>query len=241
MITGRQYLRAHQGDHSLILLSPAEFAALLSTGKIALPARHAEHFARVLRRAGSWAAIVGNGLNRLCEADIVQGEIRLKPEGDRSATEFSGSHQVVIAQAWIKPKALSLVLQKCAELGAAEILLFDCEYSAPHSEKPQRIDAILENACMQAYNPVKPVVRFVESIAALKNAQMPAFFGDPTSSLWLTPARGSSMFICGPEGGFSLAEVQTLRGFASGVLISENVLRAETAAIIAAGILCLGK
>ncbi len=244
MTTGRQYLRAHQRDHSLVLLAAAEFAALIGNGNTDLPARHAEHFSRVLRRTPGWNAIVGNGVDRICAAVIEAGKIRLKPETDGRALEFEAqAHRVSIAQAWIKPKALSLVLQKCAELGVAEILLFDSAYSAPRSEKPYRIDAILENACMQAYNPVKPAVRFVDNVAALQNARQPALFGDPTANVWLNPAGAAkdSIFICGPEGGFSATEMQALRTFASGVLISENVLRAETAAIIAAGILCLGK
>lgn len=243
MITGRQYLRAHQGDHSLILLNSSEFAALNTTGSAPLPARHNEHFSRVLRRAASWNAIVGDGKGHLSEAVVERGEIRLKHDGKN----FDGGapqRRVGIAQAWIKPKALALVLQKSAELGVDDIVLFDSEYSAPHGEKPQRIDAILENACMQAYNPVKPSMRFAGSVQELRNAQIRAFFGNPNATDWLSPVSAGGqdcLFVCGPEGGFSDAEAAYLADFADGVLISENVLRAETAAIIAAGILCLGK
>ena len=245
MITGRQYLRARQGEHSLVLLSPVEFDALLGKGDMPLPVRHAEHFARVLRRSEGWNAMIGNGQDRLCEAVIEQGKIRLMPESADSVVTFSRRKgTVTIAQAWIKPKALALVLMKCAELGVDEIVLFDCDHSAPHSEKPQRIDAILENACMQAYNPVKPAVRFADYVPKPETPEIHAFFGDPAATVWLEAgiaASTRSMFICGPEGGFSPAEAAALEGFATGVLISENVLRAETAAIIAAGILCLGK
>lgn len=245
MITGRQYLRARQGEHSLVLLNTTEFETLLGNGRLPLPARHAEHFARVLRRSESWNAIIGNGQDHLCEAVMDRGEIRLLPENAGDVVSFTRrTGTVTIAQAWIKPKALALVLMKCAEIGVDEIVLFDSEHSAPHSEKPQRIDAILENACMQAYNPVKPVVRFAGSVQELRNAQIRTFFGDPNATLWLGPLSGGDtgcMFICGPEGGFSATEATSLAGFATGLLISENVLRAETAAIIAAGILCLGK
>ncbi len=245
MITGRQYLRAQQGDHSLILLTQGEFSAFLQKGALPLPPRHYEHFARVLRRPGSWKAIIGDGQGKLVEGEISKGEMRLG-DNQGSATYVCERHEspVSIAQAWIKPKGLALVLQKCAELGVDEIVLFDSEYSAPHAEKPQRIEAILENACMQAYNPVKPAVRLAAGIHEVVQANIRAYFGDPLATGWLEPGTGiaaGSLFICGPEGGFSAPETISLRAIATGVLISENVLRAETAAIIAAGILCLRK
>lgn len=245
MAFAREHLRARQGEHALILLNGPEFYEFREKKSLPLPARHAEHFGRVLRRAQSWPAFVGDGINCIYEAIVDSTNIRLTPEKPDAPIllppRVAVSH---IAQAWIKPKALSFLLQKCAELGVDEITLFDSDNSAPHSEKPQRIDAILENACMQAYNPTKPRLSYAGSVAEL--AEMPGmrYFGSLGSVVWFSPnaaRQQNCTFICGPEGGFSAPELERLSGFATGVLISENVLRAETAAIIAAGIMGLRK
>ena len=238
----REFLRARQGDHALLLLTAEEYSALNKTSELPLPGRHHEHFSRVLRRSASWPALVGDGTGQLSEAVIEHGKIRL-PQPAQNLAIAPRPDSVTIAQAWVKPKALSLILQKCAELGVDEIVLFGCERSREHTEKPQRIDAIIENACMQAYNPVKPRVRIETGMDAIAGLAQKRFFGDPESSVWLTPAlrRLPTAFVCGPEGGFSPREAEFLRECGQGVLISENVLRAETAAIIAAGILCLNR
>jgi 16S rRNA (uracil1498-N3)-methyltransferase len=116
----------------------------------------------------------------------------------------------------------------------------ETEYAQPHSEKPQRIQAILENACMQAYNPVKPRIRIAASLEAAGFSGQ-AFFGDLTATTPLTALEPGwpRTFINGPEGGFSATEAEILRARATGVLLSENVLRSDSAAIIALGFLKL--
>lgn len=236
----REYLRARQGEHSLILLSAGEFAELTARRSLTLPGRHHEHFARSLRRGNDWQAIVGDGQGLITEALVSKGEIRLR-ENAEPLHLLSVHHNVTLAQAWVKPKALSLILTKCAEIGVTEIILFDSEHSAPHGDSMRRMAAIIENACMQAYNPVCPQIVIAAAIADLRRETTNILFGDIEAEKDLTqPTAGQSvMFINGPEGGFSTREITALRAFATGVLISENVLRAETAAIIAAGILCL--
>ncbi|MBN8222303.1 MAG: RsmE family RNA methyltransferase [Spirochaetes bacterium] len=233
-------LREAQRDHSLILLNPGEFAALGEQGTLPLPLRHREHFGRVLRRNAAWQSLVSDGSGALAEATVAGETVELRsalPPLLQSAT------RVGLIQAWVKQKSLALILQKAAEIGVAEIRLVDSEYSQPHSEKAARIDAILENACMQAYNPFKPKVVQAQSLREMALSPETAFFGDLESGISLAsvrrPSDTSAWFINGPEGGFSPAETAFLRGCATGVLLSENVLRSESAAIIALGFLRL--
>ena len=104
-------LRRLQKDHALILLNVEEFLSLQSQGFLAMPERHREHFVKVMRRAGSWQAFVGDGSGRLLAATAGKDTLHL----DEPPSEISVNarkHKLTLVQAWIKPKALSLVLQK---------------------------------------------------------------------------------------------------------------------------------
>jgi 16S rRNA (uracil1498-N3)-methyltransferase len=234
-------LRSLQRDHNLILLTSEEYAALSRDAELPLPLRHSDHFSRVLRR-GDWSALVGDGHGNLVMARVNGGLIY--PIGDSIQPESaSQARRVILVQAWVKQKALALILQKAAEIGVAEIQLVDTEFSQPHSEKAARMAAILENACMQAFNPLKPKVVFAGQLSALSFPKETAFFGDLGAPLPLSAINlrhgASALFINGPEGGFSAAETALLAERATGVLLSENVLRSDSAAIIALGYLRL--
>ena len=241
MSAGNVYLRSLQRNHNLILLGADEFAALEKQAEFALPLRHRDHFGKVMRRSAEWPALVGDGSGRLLEARVGGGLISLAKSA--AAIVYTPPvFQASLVQAWVKPKALAVILQKAAEIGAAEISLIDTAFSQAHSEKPQRLDAILENACMQAYNPVKPKLTLGKDLAESLSAKESTFFGDLEANLSLgsiTSRSGKSAFINGPEGGFSPEETALLRERATGVLLSENVLRSESAAIIALGFLRL--
>lgn len=234
------HLRTLQREHGLILLHPQEFAVFSAKGQFLLPQRHADHFARVLRRERTWNALVGDGNGRLIHAKVDNGTLHVS-EGAYAISRNTG--RVKLIQAWVKQKALAVILQKCAELGVEEIVLVDTQNSAPHSEKLTRMETILENSCMQAYNPIKPLISLSTSLSSINLAKDAAFFGDIESSLQFDKvalqAGTSTCFINGPEGGWNNNERQILIVQATGVLLSENVLRAETAAIIAMGLLKL--
>lgn len=233
-------LRSLQREHALLLLAADEFASLLGRGRIKLPARHFDHFSKVMRRHGTWRAFACDGNGTLAVCEVQRETIVLSPEPVQVLQRKAPG--VMLVQAWTKPKALSLILQKAAELGAAEIILVVSDYAARGTEKAERMDAILENACMQAYNPFKPVLSQQALMDASVYAGSLTLFGDLGAANRLRtldlPAGQKIAFINGPEGGFSPREIAWLRAHATGVLLSENVLRSETAAIIALGCLC---
>lgn len=235
-------LRRLQKDHALILLTAHEYLALQERGSLAMPDRHREHFVKVMRRANTWQAIVGDGSGKISPA-MVEKSTLLLTDRQREITLQRKARAVTLVQAWIKPKPLSLVLQKAAELGASHIHLIDCDRSQAMHEKTARIEAVVENACMQAYNPVRPHVTTGNLAAWLTAPQSEMLYGDLEAEARITDfsaSAGSSLcFINGPEGGFSDAEIARLRQVARPVLLSENVLRSETAAIFALGYLCL--
>lgn len=229
----RAALRLNQSEHRMVLVKPAEFEMLLA-GTLSLPQRHRDHFEKVLRRSQVWQAIVGDGQGRVVTAEISEAQMTVS-----SALQTIPSQETVaLVQAWIKPKALALILQKCAELGVSSITLVDSDRAQPHGEKSERLETALESACMQAHNPFVPRLHIQANLTAQQLPDRGVFFGDPMSDERL-PRAQTAFFINGPEGGFSPAERDWLAARAVGVKLSENVLRAETAAIIAVGILRL--
>lgn len=226
-------LRAEQKRHNLILLDAIEFNELVTAGRLALPPRHYEHFARVLRRH-SWTALVSDGGGHLVAADV--NEKILRCSGESYVHAQKDIPAACLVQSWVKPKALSVILQKCAELGVREITLVATRFAAPHAEKLPRLDAILENACMQAFNPRKPHLRIKGALAECDLGQHACYFGDMAATAQLStlaPTAPNRTFVNGPEGGFSDDEILYLRSVATGVLLSENVLRSDTSVIFA--------
>lgn len=233
-------LRSLQREHALLMLTPGEFTDLLGKGKLPLPTRHHEHFARVLRRHDSWRALAADGMGQIATCAVQKDTVVLAAEEIQVVERHSACVRLV--QAWPKPKALSLILQKAAELGAAEIVLVSSERAAHMKENAERMDAILENACMQAYNVYKPLLKIAALSDEFLYAGRQTFFGDIAGTQKLRnmqlPAADEVTFVNGPEGGFSAREAAFLRQRATGILLSENVLRSETAAIIALGHFC---
>jgi 16S rRNA (uracil1498-N3)-methyltransferase len=193
-----------------------------------------------MRRRSPWRALIGDGRGAITICKVEDRTIVVETENVSSAERTRAP--VILIQAFPKPKALSLILQKSAELGASEIVLVTTERAARAAENSERMDAILENACMQAYNPFKPVLTLRQFFDESLYQNTRAFFGDLYASEKLCnlkiPAKEKVVFINGPEGGFSPREIAYLRARATGVLLSENVLRSETAAIIALGHFC---
>jgi 16S rRNA (uracil1498-N3)-methyltransferase len=233
-------LREVQGNHSLILLQTAEYAALRTHSRLTMPHRHSEHFGKVMRRQPRWGALVSNGKGAVVQAEVDSNLIHITSE-ERQLTR--DAQAITLIQAWTKQKALSFILQKSAEIGVDTLVLVNTQYSAEHSDKLERMQTILETACMQAHNVFKPEIRIAGRLLEHDFAISGHCFGDISKgqpiAKFLANNPKPAAFVNGPEGGFTAAESEWLRARASGILISENVLRAETAAIIVMGLLKL--
>ncbi len=240
MVSLSATLRTRQKEHAFVLLTPSEFDDLSKKRSSPLPQRHEAHFTKVLKRTHEWQAIVGDGLGRLKSVRIKEKTLEWLSEGVDEI--LKPRRQVTLLQAWLRNKALALLLQKTAELGVTDIILTPSDYSTSERDNLERLHTILENACMQAYNPFTPRLHAVNAFLEAPPKEKNLFFGDLEASQKLSDIRElrekSACFVNGPEGGFSPRELDTLRSAGQGLLLSENVLRSETAAIIAVGHLC---
>jgi 16S rRNA (uracil1498-N3)-methyltransferase len=139
-------------------------------------------------------------------------------------------------------KNLELVIEKGAELGIDKFYIFPAVKSKLRSLSPnkkERIEKILISSIKQSKRLFLPEVIYLnkkEQLPVGENYLLADFNGEVFSKI-----EGSSNFIIGPESGFTKEEISFFKEKlkAKGVLLSKNVLRAETAAICAATFLSL--
>ena len=160
--------------------------------------------------------------------------------------------RLIVAAGVIKPPRMDLLVEKAAELGAAEFWPLSCARSVvrePSSERRERWCRIsvaaakqsLRSGAMQIQDPlnveamVSRVPKTALAVACMPGAQaLSAVLRRRSDSLRRCPA----LFIAiGPEGDFTMAELALMRdaGFIPAGL-GPNRLRSETAALAALSI-----
>jgi 16S rRNA (uracil1498-N3)-methyltransferase len=142
--------------------------------------------------------------------------------------------------ALIRMERLEWAIEKGTELGAEAFYLFP----ADGSEKKQltehqlsRLRLIAIAALKQCNRLYLPEIQIVQSMEETIPSDAEFFFGDVSPDApWLTPFlthQQSLFFISGPEKGFSQREEDWLKRHGRGIKLHENILRAETAPLVA--------
>jgi 16S rRNA (uracil1498-N3)-methyltransferase len=153
--------------------------------------------------------------------------------------------QLTLFQAMIKPARFELVLQKGTELGITRFVPFVAERSVGTGERSARWQSIVIEAAEQSGRrlvpEIAPVLPFDEAIkeAASRGAPFMPWEGADGPKLSAVHRRRRHLaVIVGPEGGFTESEVERARARgALTVTLGRRILRAETAAIVAATLL----
>ncbi|MHB8680519.1 MAG: 16S rRNA (uracil(1498)-N(3))-methyltransferase [Acidimicrobiales bacterium] len=228
------------------LLGPARVAAAAQVfvddlEALELADDDAHHLARVLRlRAGEpVVAADGAGSWRLCRYRGGSARAGLEEAGPLSSTPMP-SAPVTIAFVPVKGERPEWVVQKATELGADRIVVLRAARSVVRWEGErgttavERLAKVAREAAAQSRRPRLPAVQGVVSLAELAQGFGPGRLalaeagGDP-------PDGGILAVAVGPEGGWADEELgQGLPCMGLG----PAVLRAETAAVAAAGLLC---
>lgn len=209
------------------------------------------HLAHVMRaRKGDVVELV-NGQGALAQAtveDLKKDKGLLKIE--QVDHEPAPPCRLILAQALPKSNRLDLILEKGTELGVDSFWLFPGQHSVQKECYPSQIERarIVTIAAMkQCGRLYLPSICFKPSIEKWENlSNMTSFFGDldPNAPLFETAWKKLAspsfpiVFIIGPEGGLSQQEEQSLRDQgATGVKLHANILRTETASIMALSLL----
>ena len=200
------------------------------------------HLFRVMRlREGETIELV-NGMGSLAKGKIVKIE-----KGHTSLQILHVDHappqerQILSGIPLMRPSKLEWIVEKGTELGATSFLLYSADHSTQESlseHQQDRLRHITISSLKQSQRLYLPHLEILPDLKTLLTKQVKIFFGDPRASLgFKAPDTLCVLFITGPESGFSKEEYELLQHQAEGVRLNQNVLRAETAPIVALSLL----
>ncbi len=224
-------------------------ASNLMGGVAYLDAKTAEHLKVLrIRKGESFTVCDGEGTDYIC---------RLSPKGDGSAdiietrpTQGEPTVAVTVFAAFSKGDRPEIVVQKCVELGAREIVFFPSArcVSRPDGaaliKKQNRWQMIALEAAKQSERGIVPQVRvhtaFDAAVAEAAQAEIPLFLYEEEHDLGLKaalearPEAKTVSLFSGPEGGFEPEEAAFAgeSGLIS-VTLGKRILRCETAPVCA--------
>ncbi len=214
----------------------------------------AHRLARVLRyRRGDEIVLTAGGPREyVVKLDGVSGNaVAGVVMGDRPSPHESAV-EVVLYQSLIRPNRFDLALEKCTEAGVARFVpvinarsqVQAEETSAARAERWRRVIVEAAEQCGRGRLPlVEPPVAFEDAIRTARGVKILPWeeerahrLGHYLRDLPSHPA-AVSVFI-GPEGGYTAEEVALARDAGAAlVTLGRRVMRSETAAVIACGII----
>ncbi len=203
------------------------------------------HMIHVMRLSENESVELVNGTGSLAEATTLKID-------KRKATLLICSVEnreppikpLILAQGIPKLSKLEWILEKATEIGATEFWLIVTEHSEVKvisENRLKRLRAITISAMKQCGRLDLPRIKIFSSLQTLPKPDVPAYFGDiREQSHSLT--RGAGIIFIGPEKGFTHQEIICLEEKigAVGVKLLPNVLRTETAALVATTLLHSG-
>lgn len=191
---------------------------------------HLKHVMRI--RDGSSIELV-NGKGSLATA-IVDSQITISTV----ETKAPPNYKSILIQGLTEPQNLELIIEKGTELGVTEFWIFAAEKSK-HKEispsKQERLSKILRSSLKQSKRLYIPTITLFPSIKAVPKTTATIFIADPRATKQITLPSTDRAIIVGPESGLTENEVSYAEKElkATRILLSPNILRTETAAIIA--------
>lgn len=225
---------------------------LATDTRCAIGGSAANHIRRVLRLRAGDALVLFDGRGGDYEARL-EGYGRdeaLVAIGTHRAIERESPLAVTLAQGISRGERMDLVVQKATELGVAHILPLATERSVVRLDERQatrRLEhwrAIAIAACEQSGRNRVPQIAAPLTLEELLSRREPETMGlllNPESGARVAdlarPATGVLLLI-GPEGGLSENEsTAALRAGFQAVRLGPRILRTETAAIVALGVI----
>ena len=214
------------------------------------------HIARVLRlKQGNEVTLIDDGgrqLSGLIE-EVGAKSLTVRITSTQNAPEQEQSLRVTLYQGLPKGEKLDLILQKCTELGVAEVVTFDAARSIVKlrgersAGRLDRCEKIVQEAARQCGRRSAPRVAIGGSLKAVlgearQTVKLLLWEGEQTVRLRDTldtyHAPETVAIVVGPEGGLSDQEVE--QAIASGftpVSLGRRILRTETAGLAVLSIL----
>lgn len=219
--------------------------------QIVITGRDAEHIKVLRMRPGEALTVCsGSGMDFHCVLVSSDGKTAYADVLEVLPSQSEPSVKIRIYAGLAKGDRVDYVAQKCTEMGAEEIIFFNCERCVVRldpkkgaDKKIERLQRIAEEAAKQSGRGIIPTVRYLDSYEeVLKEAarqELKLFLYETGDRISMQEAIRRALpcttaaVITGPEGGFTQAEAQMARdaGFAV-CAMGPRILRCETAPLI---------
>lgn len=216
---------------------------LTPNSEVILDDEEAHHLIHVTKVKVGTAVELVNGHNTIAKATVVrieraQAHLKITASESRAAP----SSKLILAQAIVRANRLDTIVEKGTELGMDALWIFPASRSEEktiYEAQRKRLERISINAMKQSGRLDLPKIALKPPLEAWNEAlPLPAFFGDTKSHKRLETSSKEALIFIGPESGFSEEEREWFcRHQVMGVKLHENILRVDTAAIIAVGVL----
>jgi len=222
-----------------------------SASSIVITGRDAEHIKVLRMRTGEELIVCdGNGTDLRCVLVSSDGKTAYADVKEVVPSRSEASVKVRIYAGLAKGDRVDYVAQKCTEMGAEEIVFFNCDRCVVRldpkkgaDKKVERWQRIAEEAAKQSGRGIIPTVRYLDSfkemLAEAAANELKLFLYETGDRISMQQAIRAALpcttaaIITGPEGGFTPEEAQLARdcGFAV-CAMGPRILRCETAPLI---------
>lgn len=223
---------------------------LAKGGVIELIDKEHSHLARVMRAQPGDSIEVVNGKGELGQGRVVEiGKKGARIEIEMVAREEAPKFRLAIYQGIPRQNRLDTVMEKCTELGMTDLYLFPAVKSERldlNENQLERCENVLIAAMKQSGSLWLPKLTFLGPIGEWKSLPLATFHGDLsadakvlTVSLREVDPKDGAAVIIGPEAGLTKGEEKKVQSLGSrGVKLHMNVLRTDTAPIVALSMIC---
>jgi 16S rRNA (uracil1498-N3)-methyltransferase len=218
---------------------------LIPSQLVSIEDREFHHLAHVMRAELGEAIELVNGQGTLAQGRVEQ---ILKHQALIRILESSKTPKktprIILAQAIPRINRLDFIVEKGTELGMNDLWLFPGQRSERKSlteHQLERLKGLTIAAMKQSGTLFLPEISVMPPLKDWKNLEFTAYFGDLSpeappflSTIRETPIRDGLVFFIGPESGFTEDEEKKLKELdAIGVKLHSNILRTDTASLVA--------
>ena len=221
---------------------------------VVLNEENSKHIVQVLRMAEGRQINITDGLGTICTAEIVEAhKKKCTVKIIDTLKQIAPAKKVCIAISPVKNSSrFEWFLEKATEIGVTEIVPLICERTEKQYLKYDRLRGILISAMLQSQQSWLPVLhepikfeKFVEENKSNHKFIAHCEEQNKTSLKEITEQLSNeiitqSLILIGPEGDFSKEEIAiALQNNFIPISLGQTRLRTETAAMVAATLLCV--
>lgn len=219
---------------------------------VVLNEENSKHIVQVLRMQEGKQLKLTDGLGNIFLAEITDAhKKKCTVKIVEKTKEESPANKVCIAISPVKNNSrLEWFLEKATEIGVTEIVLLMCERTEKQHIRMDRLKGILVSAMLQSQQAWLPILKepkkYVEYIKSVQSTNKFIAHCEEENkhslrnSISTFQLFNSSTILIGPEGDFTPHEISlALENNFTPVALGDNRLRTETAALVAATLLCL--